>query len=184
MNFLDHARSRFSLRSYVDTPVEREKIARCVEAAGLAPSACNAQPWHFVIADHREELRQLASAAQTPGMPINSFADQAPVIAALVAEKPNISSQVGGYLKGKPFHLLDGGMAAEHFCLQAAEEGLGSCMLGWFDERRVKHVLGIPRKKGVVLLITAGYPGTQNVPKKKRKPVDEILSWGRYGQHA
>jgi nitroreductase len=180
VNFLEHARRRYSLRDYAETPVDRTIITRCVEAAGLAPSACNAQPWHFVIADETEALQELAAAAVTPGLPINSFVRHAPVIAALIAERPNITSRIGGYLKQKPFYLMDVGIAAEHFCLQAAEEGLGTCMIGWFDESRVKSILQIPEPKSVALLITAGYPSREGSPSKKRKGLEEILSWERY----
>jgi nitroreductase len=100
-----------------------------------------------------------------------------------VAESPNMSSRIGGFLKKKPFYLMDTGIAAEHFCLQAAEEGLGTCMIGWFDEQRVKRLLEVPGKKGIALLITLGYPAREGAaPRKSRKPLEEMLSWGVYGR--
>jgi len=180
MKFIELAERRYSLRKYADTPVPREATVRCAEAARLAPSACNAQPWHFVLVDEVEKIRELGKAATSPGLPINSFVRKAPMIAVLVTEKPNITSRIGAYLKNIPFHFTDTGIAAEHFCLQATEEGMGSCMIGWFDATRVKNVLGVPEAKTIALLITLGYPAGEKIPKKRRKPIEEMLSWNGY----
>jgi nitroreductase len=182
MKFLELAEQRYSLRHYAAAPVPREAAVRCVAAARLAPSACNAQPWHFVLVDEAEKIGELGAAATTPGLPINSFVRKAPMIAVLVTEKPTITSRIGAYLKDIPFHFMDTGIAAEHFCLQAAEEGLGSCMIGWFDAKRVKRLLGVPEKKSIALLITLGYPEREGIPEKTRKPLEEMLSWNGYGQ--
>ena len=75
---------------------------------------------------------------------------------------------------------MDIGIAAEHFCLQAAEEGLGTCMLGWFNEKKVKKILSIPKLKRVELIISAGFSADEKIPHKKRKSIDEILSYNKY----
>ncbi len=180
MSFAELVRNRYSVRNYRDTPVEKEKLTACIEAAGLAPSACNAQPWHFVVVDDPEIVRKIAPLTTTPGVPINGFVDQAPALAALTAERPNLTSSLGGLIKKTPFYLIDIGITAGHFCLQAAELGLGTCMLGWFNKRAVKRLLGIPAKKDLVLLITVGYPADDEIPPKERKPVSEILDFGSY----
>ncbi|MFO7850118.1 MAG: nitroreductase family protein [Spirochaetia bacterium] len=180
MDFEELVEKRYSVRRYAGTPVERELIEKCVEAARLAPSACNAQPWHFVAADEPELVGRIAPLTSTAGVPINSFVKQAPIIVAVVTEKPNLSSRFGAAVKKTPFHLIDVGIAAEHFCLRAAELGLGTCLLGWFDKEGVKEALGIPRSKEVPLLITMGYPSTDKVPQKKRKDLDTILDFNRY----
>jgi len=181
MNFLELAELRFSVRKYRNTPVEREKILRCVEAARLAPSACNSQPWHFVIVDTAEETAALAEKTTLPLSRLNRFTGQAPVIIALVAEKPALSAKIGGMIKNKPYYLLDIGMAAEHFCLQAAEEGLGTCMLGWFNEKAVKQFLSVPATKSIPLLITLGYPDCAFPANKTRSSLADIYSFGKYG---
>ncbi len=177
MTFSDLIRARYSLRSYSDRPVEREKLTACVEAARLSPSACNAQPWRFIIVDDLELISPIARLTTSPAIPINKFVSQAPAIAVVVSERPNLSSQLGAAVKRTPFYLIDVGIAAEHFCLQAAELGLGTCMLGWFDQAAVKRVLGIPKRKKVPLLIAVGYPREEKQPEKRRKELGEILDF-------
>lgn len=184
MSFLELVNKRKSVRAYRNDPVPREAIQRCIEAARLAPSASNSQPWHFVVADDAALREKVASAAHTPLERMNQFAAGAPVIVALVAEPSNAVARTGALLMNRQYNLIDIGIAAEHFCLQAAEEGLGTCMLGWFDEPKVKRLLGIPMRKRLGLLITLGYPaesasGRAPAPKR-RKPLENILSWNRY----
>lgn len=181
-SFLDLVRTRFSLRSYQDRPVDRAAIIRCLEAARLAPSACNAQPWHFTVADEPALVHSLAAVARLPGTRLNGFVSQSPVIVAVTGEAPNGTSRIGSLLKGKPMHLIDIGIAAEHFCLQAADEGLGTCLLGWYDEKAAKKLLGIPRGKRLYLLITLGHPATADIPAKQRKALDDVSSWNGYAQ--
>ncbi len=180
MDFLELANKRYSVRKYRNIPVEREKILRCLEAARLTPSACNAQPWHFVVVDKPEEVALLAAKTTLPLSKMNQFTKGSPVIVALVAEKPNLSSQIGGMIKNKPYYLMDIGMAAEHFCLQASEEGLGTCMLGWFNEKAVKEYLGVPARRTIPLLITLGYPDKEIPPSKVRASLEDIYSFGKY----
>lgn len=181
MDFLELVKKRYSLRRYADRRVDRQVLDRCVEAARLAPSAVNSQPWHFIVADAPEKVSALATAAATGGA-INRFARQASAIVAIVAEKPNVIAGVGGFLKNRPYYLIDIGIAAEHFCLQAAEEGVGTCMLGWFNEKAVRGVLDIPVGKRVALLITVGYPSDPTaVGSRHRKPVEKMSSYNSYG---
>jgi len=97
-----------------------------------------------------------------------------------VAETPAASARVGAMVKDKPFRLMDVAIAAEHLCLQAADEGLGSCMLGWFNEARVRELLGIPATARPALLLTLGYPATSEALPRKRKPLDAIRAWNRH----
>lgn len=180
-SFIDLVKTRFSLRSYSSKSVEKEKIQRCLEAARLAPSACNAQPWHFIVADQPDLVKSLADKTLLAFSKMNRFTAQAPVIVAVIGKKPNLSSQIGSVMKEKPLHLIDLGIAAEHFSLQAVEEGLGSCLLGWYNEKAVKKLLNIPRKERVYLLITLGYPVNDEIPEKRRKDLDAIVSWNGYG---
>ncbi len=182
-SFLDLARSRYSLRAYDTRIVEEDKIERCLEAARLSPSACNAQPWKFTVVIGDATRAELAKACLLRGSSLNLFVKDAPCIVAISGESPNATSVLGSLIKRKKLFLLDIGMAAEHFCLQAAEEGLGSCMLGWFDEGKVKRILGVPRFKRVWLLIALGYPkeaGT--LPEKKRKDLETISAFEGYSQ--
>jgi nitroreductase len=180
MKFLELAKKRTSVRSYSSKRVARVTINRCLEAARLAPSACNSQPWTFIVVDDEEVKAALASETETAMIPINSFVVQAPVLVALVLQKSNFAARFGAVLKNKQYNLIDIGIAAEHFCLQATEEGLGTCMLGWFNEKRVKKILGIPKFKRVPLLITVGYPGKKVNQVRQRKSLQQISGYNSY----
>ena len=180
MSFLDLANKRYSVRNYQNTPVPREKIDRCIEAVRLAPSACNSQPWKFVVVDDPMLINELAKAAFEGLLDFNHFAFKAPVLVLIVSERQKIFAKFAGIVKKKNFSLMDIGIAAEHFCLQASEEGLGSCMLGWFNEKKVKKLLSIPTLKRVELMITVGFSADDKIPDKKRKSTDEILSYNKY----
>jgi nitroreductase len=178
--FLDLAACRQSVRGYLDTPVEREKAVSCVEAARLSPSACNSQPWKIILVDDGGLKRSLAEATVSRGLPLNHFTVQAPMLAVLVLEGANLSATLGSAVKGKSLPLIDLGIAAEHFCLQAADLGLGTCMIGWFDEKKVRSLLGIPAGKRPILIITLGYPSDPAVRPKRRKGLNDIIAWNGY----
>lgn len=178
---------RFSLRKYSDRPVPEDAISRCLEAARLAPSACNSQPWYYIVVQDPERRDRLARLTVPPGGAMNRFVREAPVLVALVAERPSLASQIGSALKNKPFYLIDIGITADHFCLQAAELGLGTCMVGWFQEKGVRTLLQIPRGRRPVLLITLGFPSQGTLEeasaqrRKKRKPVAAVVGREVYG---
>ena len=177
MDFQALVQKRQSTRKYLTDSVDKGLIEKCLEAARLAPSACNSQPWHFIVVDDKDKIRTMGEAAAGLGM--NGFAAGVPVIVAVVLEKMNFTAKVGSMLKNKDYCMLDLGIAVEHFCLQAAEDGLGTCILGWFDEKKVARLLGVPKGKRIPLLITVGYPDC-DIRKKARKPMGEIASWNSY----
>ena len=176
MELLDLIQKRQSDRQFEARPVDRELVVKCLEAARLAPSACNSQPWKFVVVDEPQLVLQVGEAAA--GMGMNMFAKEVPVIVAVVLEKMNLTARIGSVIKDKEYSLLDMGIAVEHFCLQAAELGLGTCIMGWFDEKKVKKLLGIKNKR-VPLLITLGYPAGET-RRKIRKSLDDMSSWNKY----
>lgn len=179
MRFLELVQNRQSDRAYLDKPVEKEKIDRILEAARLAPSACNAQPWKFVVVTDTEKRMQIADATASKLLSMNHFTKQAPVQLVLIEENANFTSSVGGMLTNKHYPHIDLGIVASHICLAAADEGLGSCMIGWCDEKKVRKVLDIPRNKRVMLVILLGY-SAQQLREKKRKAKEEIVSWDKY----
>ena len=177
MNFQELISRRQSDRKYDKSrKVNRDDIVKCLEAARLAPSACNSQPWKFVVVDNPEILPQMASA--DAGMGMNKFTADAPVIIAVVLEKMNFTARIGSVIKDKEYRLLDIGIAVEHFCLQATELGLGTCIMGWFNEKQVARLLGIKNRR-IPLLIALGYPDSPH-REKSRKSLEEISSWNRY----
>jgi nitroreductase len=173
-------KKRQSTRSFSDRPVEYEKLMQCIEAASLAPSACNAQPWKFIIINDGDLKNKIADHISGKLIPINHFIRQAPVLAAIVREPANFTSSAGQFIKDKEYPLMDIGIAAIQFCLQATAEGLGTCMLGWFDERKIKRLLNIPRLKRLELIIAVGYPASDTIRDKKRKETSQILSFNTY----
>lgn len=177
MKFLELAKKRQSVRKYSSQPVPRELIDKCLEAAQFAPSACNSQPWSFIVVDDEKVKNELTGKALSGIYSINSFAQNAPVIIVVITEESTYAAKLGGYFRGTQFNLIDIGIACEHLILQAAEEGIGTCWLGWFNEKEVKKVLGLPEKKKVHILISMGYPEVEGEKEKKRKPLNEIRQY-------
>lgn len=182
MNFKELIQLRQSVRSYADRPVEKEKLQQIIEAVHIAPSACNSQPWRLIIIDEPELKSKVAKATRlSNAVSFNKWVVQAPIIAVLVIEKAKLIAQIGGNIKNQEYPEYDIGIAAEHFCLQAAELGLGTCMIGWFDEEKIQELLHIPKKKKIGLLITLGYaPEDYKQRKKTRKSVDKIYGFNSY----
>lgn len=181
MELLELINKRQSVRKYTNQIVEEKKIDKCLEAARLAPSASNSQPWKYIIVDDPVLKDKVARATYSKTVSFNKFALQAPVLVVLILEKSKMITQIGGQIKNKEWALVDIGISAEHFCLQAAELGLGTCILGWFNENKIKEILRIPDKKSVSLVITLGYPPVDYPLRSKiRKPLSEISNNNKY----
>lgn len=179
-DFLTLASSRQSDRAYdPDRPIEREKLERILQAASHSPSACNAQPWRFIVVDDPELKNKVADATSNRILGLNHFTKQAPVHILIVEEKVNLSSGFGGWVKDKTFSMIDIGIAASHLCLAAEDEGLGSCILGWFNEDKIRSLLEIPSNKRIVLDVILGY-STQPKRPKKRKDFVKIVGYNKY----
>ena len=176
---LELIKSRQSDRKYSDKPIENEKLERVVEAGRMAPSACNAQPWKFIIVTKAELIEKIAEASSAKLIGMNNFVGQAPVLIVVVREQPNFSSKVGATIKRKDYSLIDIGIASENICLQAKAEGLGSCIIGWFDEKMLRNILEISSSKRVELIITLGY-SISDQREKRRKPSGETVSYNKY----
>lgn len=177
MEFSQLAELRQSDRKYTEEKVRREDILKCIEAARLAPSACNSQPWKFVVVEEDGLRKQVAEALM--GFGLNKFASQAPVIVAVVREEMNRMAKIGSALKDKDFSMFDIGMTIENFCLQAAELGLGTCIMGSFNESKVAELIGVPENRRIPLVIALGHPAGEH-REKKRKAIEEITAWNKY----
>lgn len=170
---------RQSDRAYSDKPVEQDKLDRILEAARLAPSACNAQPWRFIVVTDPETRSKIAEAASAKALGMNTFVSQVPVFIVIVREKPNLTSRIGTAVKQKDYSLMDIGIASGFISLQACAEGLGSCIMGWFNEKLVGKILGVPAGKRIELIVAVGYPAKE-YREKKRKPHGEVISYNKY----
>jgi nitroreductase len=181
MALLDLVKYRKSVRDFLDKPVEREKIMMCLEAARLAPSASNSQPWRFIVVDDKQLKDKLCDAAFSGIYWINSFCKTAPVIVVVISEKSKFLARIGGMFRGTKYYLIDIGVACEHFVLEAEDLGLGTCWIGWFNERAVKSILNIPQHKKIDILIALGYYNRGKLgPEHSREPMEKIASFNSY----
>ena len=175
MNFTEIALVRQSCRSYDPCRiVEKEKIEAILNAARLAPSACNGQPYHFTVC--RGDIAKEA-ALLTRGMGgMNKFAVDAPVLIVISEEPYCKSAALGAKVKGNDYRSMDIGIAAAYLTAEAAAQNLSTCILGWFDDEKLRQLCGIEHP--IRLVITLGYPGEKDqLREKKRKDMDELVTW-------
>jgi nitroreductase len=170
MTFLDLAAKRYSLRTFSDRPVEKDKILQLLEAARLAPSAVNYQPHHFIVITD-EALK--AKIAQ--GYSREWFAKAPVVIVACGDHETSWKRR-----DGKDHVDVDVAIAVDHLTLAAVELGLGTCWVCAFDAAHVHAALELPEHVEPIVLIPLGYPLDEKVPDKKRKELDELVSWNGY----
>lgn len=170
-------RGRRSIRRFLPTPVEPEKLRACLEAARMAPSAHNVQPWRIVVVDDPALKERLAAAAFSGLYSGSKFAAQAPVILVLLARPGQIAVRVGSRIQGVPYYLIDMGIAGEHIALQAEELGLATCWMGWFSYRRARKALGIPRGFKLVAMMPLGYAASRPRREPPRRAYEEIVAF-------
>jgi len=172
MDVMEAIRTRRSVRSYEDRPVEEAKLAAVLEAGRLAPSAKNLQEWRFVVVRDATTRTKLMAAAKN-----QSFVGEAPVVIACCAETDNHVMSCGQLA-----YPIDVAISIDHMTLKATEEGLGTCWVGAFYEDQAKAVLGIPDEVRVVELLALGYPkyGETGRPKS-RLAMNEIVHWEKWG---
>ncbi|MCX7846477.1 MAG: nitroreductase family protein [bacterium] len=174
MHFLDLVRQRQSCRAFTNRPVPRDLLEHCCEAARLAPSACNSQPWFFHIVEDPTLRQRLADAAFSGPFSMCAFAKTAPVLVVIETLRPALPARLGGWVRGVYYPAIDVGIAVEHFVLQATEEGLATLWLGWFNARAVRSVLGLPRSARLDVMLAVGYPAERTLREKLRKPLEQI----------
>jgi len=175
MPLMDIIRDRKSVRKYLLKPIEREKVTKCIEAARLAPSAENVQPWRFIIIDNPELKKRFCKYALSGIYRATKFIENAPVIVVILAKLDIIANRIGRQIQGTNYYLIDIGIAGEHLVLQAQELGIGTCWIGWFNAKKAKKVLNIPNKYRVVSLIAMGYPKEGSTKNKPNLPIEEIM---------
>ena len=164
MDFFETVSKRRSIRRFNSQPVPHEDVLAMLEAATSAPSATNEQPWHFIVVQDKETIEKLAGR--------RAWAADAPVIIVGLANS-----------EASPMWCYnDLAIAFEQIVLAATDQGLGTCWMGLMRrDSEIRELLGIPNKFKVVAQTPIGYP--DEVPRpKERKPLKEIVSWGRYGE--
>ena len=173
MNFTEIAKSRQSCRKYDGSRViENEKISAILESARLSPSACNGQPYHITVC--KGDAAQRVAAA-TMGMGMNKFAADAPVMIVVSEENYVATAALGARVKGNDYRSIDIGILAAYITAEATAQGLGTCILGWFDDAKIREICQLD--KPVRLVITLGYAAKDDIMRnKKRKPMEELAS--------
>lgn len=175
MNFMEIANTRQSCRSYDENrPVEQEQLDAVLEAARLAPSACNGQPYHITVC-RGETAKEVALLARGLGG-MNKFAVQAPVLLVL-SEMPYVkSAALGAKVKNNDYRSMDIGIACAYLTAEATAQGLSTCILGWFDDEKVRKLCDI--EQPIRLIITLGYAKDGDPLRKKvRKEISDLVSW-------
>lgn len=165
---------RHSCRAFSDKAVENEKIVACINAATLAPSACNTQPYHFYVANTPETVADAAEYCKSDK--VNKWVGSAKAFVIVTKEHAEMPNTLGVSVR-KDFREFDIGFALENFCLEAAELGLGTCILGSFNEEKLKATFKLPTPKKIALVIAMGYSAETEVPAKKRRPLEECITY-------
>ena len=174
MNFTEIAKVRQSCRKYDPArAVEGEKLNAVLEATRLAPSACNGQPYHVTVC---QGACAKAVARCVMGMGMNKFAADAPILLVISEEAYVKTAALGAKVKGNDYRSMDIGIAAAYLTAEAASQGLGTCILGWFDDEKIRGICNL--EKPVRLVITLGYPAEGDpIRPKKRKALEELVTY-------
>ena len=175
-SFIHLVRHRTSCRAYKPDPVPRAHLELMLEAARLAPSACNKQPWRFAVVEDKTTRLQLVDTAFLKGIPMR-WAAEAGALVALGMEKSIVTHKIAPKVSGVNYPLLDLGIAGEHLVLQAEELGLGTCWIGWIRPQRVRRIVGWPTSVEPVSLITVGWPDIQKRKTRPRRNQSDVAKW-------
>lgn len=171
MNFTEIAEKRQSCRNFDPArAVEKEKLLAILESARLAPSACNAQPYHITLCTGAL-AKEVEKATQ--GMGMNRFATDAPTVFVLSEMPYNKTAAAGSKLKHNDYRSIDIGTLSAYITLEATAQGLDSCILGWFDDNRIRSLCNL--EGAVRLVIPVGYAAEGDpLREKKRKSIEEL----------
>ncbi len=169
---------RVSCRAYRLDPVPQEQMMQVLEAARLAPSACNQQPWRFAVVRDADLRRRIVEKGFLPGIKMD-WALDAPVHVVVSMQTSFVTHRLGSSISGVDYPWVDIGIAGEHLVLAATELGLGTCWIGWIKRHSLAGIVGWPRSVKPVAVITVGYPREpgRNPPASRRKPLNEIAQW-------
>ena len=177
--FMTLVHGRKSIRRFSSQPLERENLNRCLEAARLAPSAENAQPWRFLVVDDPQIKQRFVNEAFSGIYKVTSFAKSAPVLILIMARLNLITHRIGRQIQNIHYHYIDVGIAGEHIVLQGEELGIGSCWLGWFNVRKTRKFFNIPAKYKVMAMLAMGYYEKKPSRQQKRKTMEEIVFFNK-----
>ena len=179
MNVTGAIAGRVSCRAYKSDPVPQAQVLQILEAARLAPSACNQQPWRFAVVRDSALRQRIVEKGFLPGIKM-TWAKTAPVHVVVGMETSFLTHRLAASVSGVDYPWVDIGIAGEHLVLAATDLGLGTCWIGWIKPRAIAQMVGWPRSVKPVVVITVGYPSEVepgNLPASRRKPLDAIVRW-------
>jgi len=165
--------------AYQPTSVPQAHLMQILEAARLAPSACNQQPWRFAVVRDPDLRRRIVEEGFLPGIKMN-WAVDAPVHVVIGMERSFVTHRVAASVSGVNYPWVDIGIAGEHLVLAATELGFGTCWIGWIKPRVLAKIVGWPAPIKPVVIITVGYasdPDATILPAIRRKPLAELVRW-------
>ncbi|MDR0620799.1 MAG: nitroreductase family protein [Deltaproteobacteria bacterium] len=171
-DFFELVQRRQSCRQFSDKPVEREKLVKILEAARLAPSGCNSQPWYFIVVESPDKVAEVAQTTMQLGL--NEYIGQAKAIIVIVEEHAHLIPKVAKMVDSQVFAKNDLGAATLSLCLAAESLGLGTCIVGMFDRPKLRELLDISDDKPIHMVVAVGYAASDKVRNKQRKSLEEI----------
>jgi nitroreductase len=171
MDLMEAIKTRRSIRNFRETPVPENLLKEVLNAARLAPSAENAQPWKIIVVRDLQTRQRMAQACNG-----QKFLIQAPIVLVVCGIPEEAFQTVGGYMSS---HVIDASIALDHATLAAHSLGLGTCWVAWFKEEKVKDLLGIPEDVRVVALTPLGYPD-ESPERPSRRNLEELISYDKY----
>ena len=173
-DYFDLIARRESCRNFdPNRPVEKEKLQRCAEAAWIAPSACNGQPWKYLVVTNPELNEKLRPLMMELGM--NKFVKNCPAFAVVLEEATVLKVSLSQKFKDQVFAPIDVAFSASQFCYAATEQGLSTCIIGWHNEQKIRELFGLPKTTRVRLILAIGYAADETLRKKQRKPIDDVI---------
>ena len=175
-DYFDLIARRESCRNFdPNRPVEHEKLQRCAEAAWIAPSACNGQPWKYLIVTNTDLNEKLRPLMMELGM--NKFVKNCPAFAVVLEENTILKVSLSQKFKDQDFAPIDVAFSASQFCYAATEQGLSTCIIGWHNEQKIRELFGLPKSTRVRLILAVGYAANDTLRKKQRKPIEDVIKF-------
>ena len=172
-DFIDLCKRRQSCRGFSEKPVEHDKLLQCVEAGRLTHSACNAQPWSFLVVESPDMVSQVATCGQQ--LKQNAWLGTAKAFIIVLEEHAILSPVISCFLNSQYYAKGDLGAATAYICLEATAQGLGSCIIGLYDRKKICELLNIPLEKQFGSVIALGYPSNDIIRSKNRKAFEDIV---------
>jgi nitroreductase len=172
-DFLELCQRRQSCRNFSSQIVEHEKLKRCAEAGRLTHSACNAQPWSFIVVETPEKVELVGKCCQQLNQ--NSYITKAKAFIIILEEHAVLSPVIRCFIDSQYYAKGDIGAVTAYVCLEATAQGLGSCIVGLYDREKISSLLNIPIEKQFGAVIALGYPSDEHIRPKNRKAFEDIV---------